>query len=922
VSPLPSLSSLPDAPLIFRIAGWPIETLEDLRCPRFAASVDAFIAEAAEIRAASERLSEAIHREVPKLSDRRDRAVVLHARRYLFQTVAPLPAVDLDRVLAVSGLCPPVRDRIADDDAVRHRLERKRQDLIRRHDRTTAAERSHLFSIASEPTFRKALIVASPSAGRLWERLRVSGIADVPDPLTATIWRYLMRAIGRATPHSLWAGITIEDTAGSTRSQSLGARDIPPAVRVKPDLNLFDTVLCALKRHPGVMRRLTFRANPTLVKSGRRRWRFLHELDGSWIVVETTGHASIARLQSLLRREGTMTLARMAARSGIDPEAIASLAAAGVLWPTVDWPPICADPWKALDGLSRLLPTPDRRRWRDVIGRLREISRDLSAGWADRTVSDIARALGEARTLMNGLLRHYGAEPISADRGPLVIDLIAPFRIAASGDFKTQLRDAVRRCYRFDRGGTGELLARGRRRCREPEILRQLLPLGGFHVGAGGAPAAARRAAPRADEPLEDSWEADAWRFGDRETAEKFLATVRAWTRELAPHAQLDSVETAHLSPCTDEPLPPGSALVLARFTGDRLVVRVGSISPDLCGFYSRFHHLFADGSDAYGRWLTDVGAALERVDGLRPTDSAFRGRHDRNAALRPRLAANVLDPFGSTRTEYHVARDAKDRLHLRAKGADGRVLPFISSAADLSMADPYSAWLQAQTHLIGRPSLLRPLPPLGEELRVWRHLPELVIDGDVVVSPERWHVSADEAAALGAMEPFERFVAWRRIVASRRLPDLVYAYFAPHQTESLLPVDSPLAVEMLARSLRAHPGGLRFQSVFARPDELWLRDARGAHYVTEIVVAWAGDEAFWRELSCGRIPDQARPRRGPRRSGRAMSAVPRAVPDVRADAKPEDRGRTRQNGRIAATHDRAGAARRSSHSRDSGERR
>ena len=59
MSPLPSLSSLPDAPLIFRIAGWPIETLEDLRCPRFAASVDAFIAEAAEIRAASEDCGDA-----------------------------------------------------------------------------------------------------------------------------------------------------------------------------------------------------------------------------------------------------------------------------------------------------------------------------------------------------------------------------------------------------------------------------------------------------------------------------------------------------------------------------------------------------------------------------------------------------------------------------------------------------------------------------------------------------------------------------------------------------------------------------------------------------------------------------------------------------------------------------------------------
>jgi hypothetical protein len=861
-------SLLPDAPLIFRVAAWPIETLHDLRSPAFAAAVDALLAGEAAVAAAAETLSEDLARAVPRTPDRRQRAVLLRVRRFLFGSRAPLPAADLALVVAMAQLDAHVRARIARDDEVRRRLHETRQELRHRHAATTAAERAALFAVAGERRFRNALIVASPSAGARWEAMRGSGATEIDDRLTATIWRYVMRAVGRATPHSLWAGVTIEDVGPADRDEPLTSRDAPPVVRVKPDLNVLHTALMALARHPRVRRRLTFRANPSLARHRRGRWRYLHEVDALWAVVDSAEGARIDRLRALLHRDGPMTLAQIATRSGIDIDALTPLLDAGVLWPDVDWPPVCTDPWEALDGLCARLPAADRRRWGGVVERLREICGELAASCWDGSPAGVARALGEARAAMNGLLRRYGAEPLGSDRSPLVFDLIAPFRIAASNELRQRLGEAVRRCCRFDRGGAGEVLARGARRRRDPAILCQALALGGLRPGPGAEPPSA----PLAGQPPAESWEAEAWQLDDGKIAEEFLTIVRVWTDALAPHAARQAVVVSHLATSADAPLPPGAALALVRFGAGQPVVRVGSISPDVGAFYARFHHHAETGPSVFARWQADLVSAVGRVGGLRPSDCAFRGAHDRNAALRPRLTAHLLDPFAACRVEYEAGRDGADRLHLRGRGARERTIPLINSAADLSRAEPCSAWLQAQAHLLGRPTLLRPLPPLAEELRTWRHLPQLELDGGVVISGERWHMAADEAAAWAALPAFERFVAWRRIVATRRLPDLVYAHHGPHRTESLMPADSVLAVDMLARSVRAYPGALRWQAPFARPDDLWLRDARGACYLAEVAVAWAGDEAFWRELAVsgpGPAPG--------RESRRAGSRGPRA---------------------------------------------
>jgi hypothetical protein len=138
---------------------------------------------------------------------------------------------------------------------------------------------------------------------------------------------------------------------------------------------------------------------------------------------------------------------------------------------------------------------------------------------------------------------------------------------------------------------------------------------------------------------------------------------------------------------------------------------------------------------------------------------------------------------------------------YLFERGVDERIVPLANSAVDLSLADPYSTWLQKRAQLFGRPSLLRPLPRLKAEQDSWGHLPRLHLDPDIVISPERWYLSSSEAAGLAALDPFECFVAWRKLVKRLRLPTFMDVSNGSQRTELLLPADSTLAIKLLARS-------------------------------------------------------------------------------------------------------------------------
>ncbi len=837
-----------DAPFIFRVAGWPIETLLPLRSPGFAAEVDALIESEVLVQASGEKLSELLYPEVPRLPDRQQRAMLLRVRRHLFGSTEPLRRSDVSALLAI----PSLRDRLDEilrDDEVRQRLAAQRLKLKSIYLTAINQETQSLLQCTREPRFRKALVVASVSAARDWEKVCHSDSQRVSQRLIATLWGYVLRAVGRPTPNSLWAGITLEDVEHPGDGEPFTIHDTSPEVRVKPNLNVFDKGLRALKTHPDVIQDLHLRCCSCLLQEqDGNTWKYLREQDGSWVIVEISDSGEIKHLRSILKQHGPMKVDQLAQEARVDKAILLALVECGVLWPAADWPQPCADPWEALALLAAQLPETHRSRWAQVIAQLRKIADWLSTNWQTTPPSDVALRFEEAHTVVNSFLASYGTR-LKQHEVVLLVDLIAPFRIAVSKAFKEATRETIRRYYEFDRGGIGELFASACRQNLRVSFKHAGLLLAGFHPAP--LPDLKREGLVPRLTPAGDSLEAEARQLQDKDTIENFLAIVKRWTEHLAARVTETTVSVAALrSELAGEPLPPGASLIRVTFSNDGPIIRVGSISADPCTFYSRFHHLFSARPNSFGRWLLEAVSQIQRIAGVRLRDFAFHGSHDRNAALRPRLTNGVLDPFAEDRTSYEASVDRKGRLKLHEPGVDKRIVPLTNSAVDLSMADPYSAWLQRHAQLFGRPSLLRPLPRWRAEEESWQHLPRLEQDGKIVISPERWYLPFCETSEWVMLPPFERFVAWRKLVKRRRLPALTYSRQNAERTEALLPTDSTLAVEVLARAVRLNQGAISLQEAFADSDQLWLRDVDGNHYVSEIALAWAGELDFWQDLA------------------------------------------------------------------------
>ena len=837
-----------DAPFIFRVASWPIETLLPLRSPSFTSEVDALIEAEASIQASGEKLSALLYKEVPKLQDRRERAMLLRVRRHLFGSTEPLQRPDISALLAIPGL----RDRwneILRDDEVRQRLAAQRLNLKSIYSTTINQETRGLLQCTSTLRFRKALIAASASAARHWEEVCYSDPQRVTQRLIATLWGYVLRAVGRPTPNSLWAGITLEDFEYHSETEHFTIRETSSEIRVKPNLNVFDKGIRALKAHPDVIEDLRLRYCPCLLEEGDgNTWKYLREQDGSWFIVEITDSGEIRSLRSILERNGPMVAERLAKETGVAKATVLEMVECGVLWPEVDWPQPCADPWEAVAMLAAQLPNTHCSRWEQVITQLRQIADWLSTHWQATHPMEVALRFEEARTIVNNLLASYGIK-LEEHEAVLLVDLIAPFLIAVSKALKNTTREAIRRYYAFDRGGLGELLSNAGRQNLRLSFKQDGLLLAGFH--SAPLPDLNREGSVTFLAPAGDCLEAEAHQLQDKKTIEKFLAIVKRWTEHLAARVTETTISVEELrSELASEPLPPGAALIRVTFSNDGQIIRVGSISADPSTFYSRFHHLLSTRQNSFGPWLLEAVSQIQRIADVRLSDFAFYGSHDRNAAVRPRLTNCMLDPFGEDRRSYEASVDNKGRLKLHELGVDKRIVPLTNSAVDLSTADPYSAWLQRHAQLFGRPSLLRPLSRLKAEEEFWRHLPRLEQDRDIVISPERWYLPSSEISELVTLPPFERFVAWRKLVNRLRLPALVYSRQNSERTEALLPSDSTLAVELFARAVRLNPGAISLQEAFADTDQLWLRDASGNHYVTEIALAWAGELGFWQDLA------------------------------------------------------------------------
>jgi len=142
-------------------------------------------------------------------------------------------------------------------------------------------------------------------------------------------------------------------------------------------------------------------------------------------------------------------------------------------------------------------------------------------------------------------------------------------------------------------------------------------------------------------------------------------------------------------------------------------------------------------------------------------------------------------------------------------------------------------------------------------------HLPRLLLD-DVVIGRETWRMPAS-AIPLPEAGTGYRHAELRRQLVDRGMPRFLFAKVPGQAKPFLVDRDAPLSLRNLARLVRraaadAVPAGqmaaVQFVEMLPAPDELWLVDAQGRAFTSELrVVAVDGRDVG------GELPVRAAPR-------------------------------------------------------------
>jgi hypothetical protein len=124
-------------------------------------------------------------------------------------------------------------------------------------------------------------------------------------------------------------------------------------------------------------------------------------------------------------------------------------------------------------------------------------------------------------------------------------------------------------------------------------------------------------------------------------------------------------------------------------------------------------------------------------------------------------------------------------------------------------------------------------IPPL-------RHAPWVLID-KLVIHRETWRFRKDELDFAMKKDEASRFLGARRWMKSHGLPQKTFVKSALEVKPFYVDLESPVLVEILCRAIRrmnssdAEGEELIFSEMLPGPQQLWLQDAKGASYTSEL---------------------------------------------------------------------------------------
>lgn len=831
-------------PIIVRVAAWPIESLLEIASPRLASRVDAWLETLDGLQRAADALCDELFTCVPAIPDRAARGAVLALRRALHRSLEPAPADTLALVLHRCNLSRQVLRHLAQHNAARKSAVRQRERLRQTYGRAIAKETQLLRREASRPDFRRALVLASPSTSSAWERVRGDATVPLPAKLLETLSLYLARAVGRATPNGLWAGVALASEGPTRGGHPLESTQCGARALAQPNLAAIHRAVEAMWGSERCRTTLGWRLNPSLHRTSGRRWRFLRQSEAQWGLADAYDDGLIVSLVRAAPAEGgAFTAAEWADAAGIAEHSVRDAIRVQLLRPAAELGVNQPDAWKCLDDFLAALPMSELEVWNEALSRLRRFVAQLERPHA-MSFERFRGVLNGARDTVNALLMRYGAAPLDQSQAVLLVDVRAPFAIRVKPALRKSIERVVEAFWKFDRFGIGEMVARADAKAQATTLPESLRAIAGFEWRTRRG-ALRRRQQPQPHSIL-GSWEHAIEGVSEARVRDAALRRLTRWAATLRRNGSVHSVLLSQTQSRSAMPLTPGSALFMLRRREGARSIRIGSVSPDCGTFYGRFHALFERTAEpAFRDWLIAAREFAQHHGGVMFGDLA-PSMSPNNAALRPPSSTVTIEPFRPGQTRFRVDYDRRGRLRFRDRNGR-RVLPTATTAVDLSRADPISAWLATQAALIGRPSLLRPSPPLAMEIADLKRSPELCLDRQAIVQPRRWFLP--RTFFVAGSDSFERFLSWRRYVRDAQLPELLYARTRADDAEFLMVSTSCLSVESLYSAMRSADGLVQLQESFQTRETMLVRDDSGHHYVTEVAVAWRGDRRFWRQL-------------------------------------------------------------------------
>jgi hypothetical protein len=131
---------------------------------------------------------------------------------------------------------------------------------------------------------------------------------------------------------------------------------------------------------------------------------------------------------------------------------------------------------------------------------------------------------------------------------------------------------------------------------------------------------------------------------------------------------------------------------------------------------------------------------------------------------------------------------------------------------------------------VINKASWIAPLP----------HAPRLLID-KLVIHRETWRFCKDKLDFATEKDEASRFLGARRWIKSRGLPQKMFVKSALEVKPFYVDMESPVLVEILCHTIRRMNSSdgegeqLAFSEMLPGPHQLWLQDAKGAGYTSEL---------------------------------------------------------------------------------------